>query len=446
MKSLLKFLSVFIILAGMAVWAQDQTTPPPADQPADQPQANNQQPPQDQNKKPVPPKSSGEKPFNFGLGIASESINGVPYLSIALQPDLSLGKFGIGLDVTFRFDQNFNLYPPDWDPKQIGRVILSKINYIRWDKKGAPFFAKIGLLDNVYLGHGTLFYRYSNKLFLPDARRTGLQFDLDLKSFGWELFDDDILDNRIFGGRLYVRPFNKSGIFFLNKLAVGLSGAADIKLDKLTSNPWEVYLAGVDLDLPVFKLGEIFSLLLYCDWVKNFNFVKGSGLTPGAFLTLFGFEFRGEYHMYEANFDGVYFGPFYDMERNIKLAALANISKPAEGWSIKMAKQFAKILGVGFDIGANRGENPDMHFEIGIKEKIANKVRGAIAYDHKDINTFGDAFNFASVNSILSASIEYYPADTVMIQLMLKKTFQLNPDGVTYSSHLDTSVETQLTF
>ncbi len=120
----------------------------------------------------------GVSPFNFYMGIGSEIIDDVTYSSIALQPELAFGKFGLGLDVIIRFDAHFKIYKPDWDS---ANDIIAKVNYIRWDKKGTPFFVKIGLLNDVYLGHGSIFYRYSNKLFLPAVRRIGVQFDLDLK-------------------------------------------------------------------------------------------------------------------------------------------------------------------------------------------------------------------------------------------------------------------------
>lgn len=362
-------------------------------------------------------------PFNFNLGIGSETIDGVPYVSIAMQPDLALGKFGIGLDVTLRINDSFDgLYEPDWDS---WKDIVSKINYIRWDKKGAPVFIKVGLLDDVYLGHGSIFYRYSNKVFLPEVRRIGLQFDLDLKKFGWELFDDDVIDNRIFGGRIYTRPFSDSKVFFLNKLALGISGAADIKLDTLTSPSKTVALAGADIDLPLIKAGEFFTFILYTDFVKNFHFtgMKGSGLTPGFMLTLFGFDFKGEYHIYQQNFDGPYFNAFYDIERNFKLSALTMRTQTAEGWTIKMAKDFMGVVSVGFDMGANRDENPDMHFEVVMQKKIMDKIRFSLYYDKTDIPSVSDAIKIQALNAKMTALVDYAISPNVDLLFTYQKSF-----------------------
>ncbi|GEM_PF-2398562 len=393
-------------------------------------------------------KASVPNPFNFNLGIGQEIIDGVPYISIAMQPDLALGKFGIGLDVTLRINDSFSgLYKPDWDEWQ---DIVSKINYIRWDKKGAPLFIKLGLLDDVYLGHGSIFYRYSNKVFLPSVRRIGAQFDLDLKKFGWELFDDDIIDNRIFGGRLYFRPFSESKIFFLNKLALGVTGAADIDLDPVFSPEKKVVLAGADLDIPLVKAGEFFTLILYTDVVKNFHFNQkdeGLGITPGFLFTLFGFNFIGEYHIYKPHFDGAYFNAFYDIERNFKLVNLESRTQSAEGWSIKMAKSILGLVSVGFDMGANRDENPDMHFEVVMLKKIMDKIKFSMYYDKMNIPDVQDAFRIMALNAKMTTSVDYSLSPNVDLLFVYQKSFVVDltaPTGVRTVNN--SSIQTKIHF
>ena len=363
----------------------------------------------------------GISPFNFYMGIGSEIIDDVTYSSIALQPELVFGKFGLGLDVIIRFDAHFKIYKPDWDS---ANDIIAKVNYIRWDKKGAPFFAKIGLLNDVYLGHGSIFYRYSNKLFLPAVRRIGVQFDLDLKSFGWELFDDDVIDNRIFGGRLFFRPFYKSPIFFLNKLALGFTAAADVKLSK-DSPAEKVTVIGGDIDIPVFNVKDLFEFILFTDYAKNLYFEgkNGSGVTPGFILNLLGFRFIGEYHIYQPKFDGPYFNAFYDIERNSKIALLEQKNEKTEGWSVKMAKDFFGWVFIGFEIGANKDENPDMHLELGLLQKLLNKFQASVYYDKTDIDSFDDAVTAQAPNARLTLNATYSVSKNVNLIVAYRRSF-----------------------
>ena len=365
----------------------------------------------------------GIKPFNFYLGIGSEIIGDNTYTRIGLQPELELGRFGLGLDVIIRFDSHFKIFKPDWDS---WNDAVAKINYLRWNKKGALFFIKIGLLNDVYLGHGSIFYRYSNKLFLPTVRRIGVQFDLDLKAAGWELFDDDVIDNRIFGGRLFFRPFYKSQIFFLNKMAFGFTAAADVKLNTMTSPAKDVTIIGGDIDIPVFSFKDLFEFILFTDYVKNLHFkgvTDGTGITPGFILNLLGFRFIGEYHIYQPHFDGPYFNAFYDVERNEKLTNLEKKTKKTEGGAVKMAKEFFNWVFIGFEIGADKGENPDMHLETGLKQKLFNKLQASVYYDKTDIESFDDAVTAQALNAKLTLNLNYSISKNTELIVAYQKTF-----------------------
>ena len=63
---------------------------------------------------------------------------------IGMQPEFSIGKFGIGLDLLFRFklgtgsNTSLEIYEPDWIPQQgqnIFDVYLPKILYIRYGQQ-----------------------------------------------------------------------------------------------------------------------------------------------------------------------------------------------------------------------------------------------------------------------------------------------------------------------
>jgi hypothetical protein len=51
--------------------------------------------------------------WNGAIGMAI--IDGKPYQQFSLRPDIPLGKFGIGLDLTIYFDENGNIRKEDWE-------------------------------------------------------------------------------------------------------------------------------------------------------------------------------------------------------------------------------------------------------------------------------------------------------------------------------------------
>jgi hypothetical protein len=121
--------------------------------------------------------------FGMGLEFGTVTINGTNYNTIHLQPDLKIGKFGIGLDVNFEFDADGRFRSEDWTGWQ---NILSKIMYLRWGQKfDKPVYVKIGNIDDFTIGHGLIMYRYSNMLNYPGTKTLGLAFDWTWACSGW---------------------------------------------------------------------------------------------------------------------------------------------------------------------------------------------------------------------------------------------------------------------
>ena len=242
----------------------------------------------------TPPATGGSPAFTTGLQFGSMMINGTNYNAIRLQPDLNLGKFGVGLDLNFEFDANGNFRMAEWSTWQ---SILSKILYIRWGTKAGlnpttdPVYAKIGSINDFTLGHGLVVYRYSNMLNYPDIKKMGLAFDLDLGYVGFESVVGNIFDWDLLGMRIFGRPLYQSGIPMLDTLTVGATWVADLDpndpvpsaatpydfADDPTSIPMSVY--DFDASLIVFA-NPIIEMLTYLDIVGISG--KGSGEFVGA--------------------------------------------------------------------------------------------------------------------------------------------------------------------
>jgi hypothetical protein len=119
--------------------------------------------------------------FNGTLGMVI--MNGKVYQQFGLRPDIPFGKFGVGLDLTFRFDADGNFKKDEWDN---GRAYLDKIYYVRYGQPGDPFYARLGALDNVTLGYGIIMRRYSNTIQYPETKRIGFYSEGEQDNVGWQ--------------------------------------------------------------------------------------------------------------------------------------------------------------------------------------------------------------------------------------------------------------------
>lgn len=79
----------------------------------------------------------------FGMNglIGTLMIDGITYSQLRLMPEVSIWKFGVGLDLNILIDGDGNIRENDWDDTE---DYVSKIYYIRYGHKGEPFYAKIG--------------------------------------------------------------------------------------------------------------------------------------------------------------------------------------------------------------------------------------------------------------------------------------------------------------
>ena len=175
----------------------------------------------------------GEGGFDFGLniGIGAETFGGVTYQTLKLSPDIAIGKFGIGLELTlhYLFAPDFEVRQEDWVPTgddNILDVYLPKFKYVRYGFKGDPLYAKFGSIENGLLGNGFIMGGYDNTLFLPEKRIFGLTFDLDGALFnfpyvGIETFIGNLAQLDVMGFRTFIRPLAFTEIPIIHGLPVG---------------------------------------------------------------------------------------------------------------------------------------------------------------------------------------------------------------------------------
>lgn len=287
--------------------------------------------------------------FNFAAGLGtdllpnpSDATKMESWSKLALQPEFSMGKFGIGLDLMVRFKlatsgtAAFKLYEPDWVPQNgqsIFDVYLPKILYIRYGYQWEdPFYIKMGSISDFTLGNGLIVDNYSNMRFLPQRRIFGMQLGIDGSLFGFpyvglEALTGNVTKLDVIGGRFYVRPLAFFGKGLLGKLQIGAIAAYDrdpyLYVDDATygtsyesagSPPSEAtYVVGADITLPVIQ-SNAFSLTTFVEGAREKN--KSMGAITGIRgkvlrIVSYGAQFR----YFQEGFIPSYFDANYDLYR-----------------------------------------------------------------------------------------------------------------------------------
>ena len=94
-------------------------------------------------------------------------INGDAYVRLQLQPDIPLGKVGIGLDLILLY----NPYAEGDEPEILAEdgetwnspsTWLRLVRYVRYGRPYDPFYLRFGELDYLTIGHGSIMSGYSN--------------------------------------------------------------------------------------------------------------------------------------------------------------------------------------------------------------------------------------------------------------------------------------------
>ncbi len=262
-------------------------------------------------------------------GLGMSWIDGKPYYTFRFRPELSVGKFGMGLDLNLEFNsdglrtENFNTLSD----------YLSIIRYVRYGRRYDPYYIRVGALDYASLGYGNVMYMYNNSPSF-DARTIGMNFRLDLNSFGLEGVYSDFSQSGVLAVRGFIRPLKWTsagsipiigGLTFgftyandMQKYAGVLQGYYDAANDKIIvqEDHGNVQMASIDVGLPIFK-NNIVDWSIYYTYTKIMDAGDGQsfGTILGLDLRLVNLKLKFERTLNNAHYLPSYFNATHEIDR-----------------------------------------------------------------------------------------------------------------------------------
>ena len=188
------------------------------------------------------------------------------YIQLQLQPDIPLGKIGIGLDLILLY----NPYAEGGEPQILAEdgemwdnpsTWLRLIRYVRYAHPYDPFHFRFGELDYLTIGHGSIMSGYSNY----DRRGLRLNLRNSENRYGIETMMNDIGNPTIFGGRAFLRPFQRpENNNLLTRFELGATYLTDINPNLQEEGEKPLSAVGLDVGFPIFETST-FRLDLYDD-------------------------------------------------------------------------------------------------------------------------------------------------------------------------------------
>lgn len=385
--------------------------------------------------------------LNGGMGITW--IDGKPHYRFSFRPELSIGNFGVGLDLNLDFGSDGKLRTENFNETS---DYLSLIRYVRYGYKNDPVFIKLGALDYYTLGHGSIMLHYNNSPTY-DNRRIGLIADIDFGKFGVESIYSSLSPEGVFAIRGYLRPLqltSVSDIPIISNLEVGASFATDINKDAgvldglydpvkrefdVTEDRGSLNIYGFDLGLPLIKSSGT-DITLYVDYSKIVDF--GSGVATGIKFDLDASSFlnitaKFERRFNQKNFFPAYFNSLHEINRfqvdsstgsfTSKVKSLSEFSEETKGW-------YGDLLIKLFDLFDIYGsyqrldkypKSGILNLRAAIEPEEAPFVLRA-GYDKINIQNEKDVFTLDD-RSYLFTEVGYKPVEFLLVSVVYSWTY-----------------------
>lgn len=376
-------------------------------------------------------------------------IDGKPYYSIHLFPEISFAKFGIGFDLNLDFDYNGKIRSENFDETS---DYLSLIRYVRYGQKKDPFYARLGALDFATIGHGSIMYLYNNTPSF-DSRKIGMELDIDFDLYGVESVYSTFAESGIIGLRFFTRPLlttELATVPVIGAFEIGATysndfnknaGVTEVSFDavkdkyKTIEDLGPTQIIGFDFSLPLLRTSAVNSDI-YFDYAEILGF--GNGRSAGILFDFYGIGIVDIRTKFERRFNGInyiptYFNYFYELERfqidpktntvNSKIQLLKNGIDIGNSY---YGELLFSVLNTFYIFGSYQrfDENPS-DGALSLRTEIAPQNASFVArggYDKIDIKSESDLFALDN-RSFLFAELGYKFNAYVLVSMVYNWTF-----------------------
>lgn len=173
----------------------------------------------------LPPIKTGG---SINAGITYSTIDGQAYVGMNINPEFSIGKVGVGMDIPILYGLDNNEFRDEMYKDGVG--LLRMIRYVRYgQQKVDPIYVRVGSLTGTSIGYGGLVNNYSNETSY-EKRKIGLHYDINYKGWGGieGLYSDfDASSMNLFAIRPYVKPLRWLPTPIIRTLEIGTTFVKD---------------------------------------------------------------------------------------------------------------------------------------------------------------------------------------------------------------------------
>lgn len=164
----------------------------------------------------------------FNGGFTYTLIDDQYFVGLTLQPEFSIGKVGIGLNVPILYGLDDKSIRTEMFKDGVGAARL--ITYIRYGvQKRDPVYVKVGQLNNTMIGFGGLINNYTNSTSF-EKRKVGIHYDLNFRGLAGidGLYSDFNPESQnLLALRPYIRPLSWLSVPIIRTIEFGYTHISD---------------------------------------------------------------------------------------------------------------------------------------------------------------------------------------------------------------------------
>ncbi len=369
----------------------------------------------------------------IGGELGATIIDDKVYWVVRFQPELILGKLGVGLDIELLMGEEEGIRDADWDEDH---KWIRLIRYVRYGYPEGILYARAGALDDLTIGHGFIVNHYKN-WYDEDYQRLGLHLRGNSNVLGGACFSSNLAMWEVVGARVWMAPLGSLSMPLIRCLRLGGTAAVDLDPDNDWDTSDEIRIAGVDAELPLLA-GPPIGLYLYADHAHILDYGSGQAVGVGSNLGRFAgvsdIQARLERRFLGDAFIPAYFDAFYGLQRydpSTGLNKKALLDSVESGRAV-YGELRGTILGVvtvmgGYQYIDERPHSGVLHFD-GTLEGFPGGISFRASLDKTGIEKASDLFD-EDESTLMEAEMGYRLNVYTMLYVLYRKTFERQEDG-----------------